>query len=92
MIWRGFIAWLFQKSPCSYVFFAYIQIVLAEIDFSFCSCIQFISPHVGAELTANSRKSLRKCVKNPASVAVSSLNGRFVGMKMKKQNVHIEVF
>lgn len=52
--------------------------------------MQYVSPHVGAELSANGRKSLRKRVKNPAWVAVFSLNGCLAKAKMKKQNAHQE--
>ena len=52
--------------------------------------MQYVSPHVGAELSANGRKSLRKYVKKTTWVTVFSLNGGLAEAKMKKQNVHQE--
>lgn len=52
--------------------------------------MQYVSPHVGAELPANGRKSLRKYVKKTTWVTVFSLNGGLAEAKMKKQNVHQE--
>jgi len=54
--------------------------------------MQYVSPHVGAELSANGRKSSRKYVKKTTWVAVFSLNGCLAEAKMKKQNVHQETY
>lgn len=50
--------------------------------------MQYVSPHVSAELPANGRKSLRKYVKKTTWVTVFSLNGCLAEVKLEKQNVH----
>lgn len=54
--------------------------------------MQYVSPHVGAELSVNGWKSLRKYVKKTTWVTVFSLNGGLADAKMKKQNVHQETY